>query len=47
VWLLMMNNGGSDNPDPTTRMLRKVLPESLPVVQCWQSAKVETCLLTR
>jgi mannosyltransferase len=47
VWLMLMNNGPSEKPDPTTVMLTQVLPESLPKVERWQFAKVEIRLYSR
>ena len=41
VWLMLMNNGPAEKPDPTTVMLTQVLPEPLPKVQRWQFPKVE------
>ena len=35
VWLMLMNNGPPEKPDPTTVMLTQVLPQSLPKVQRW------------
>jgi hypothetical protein len=47
VWLMLMNNGPADRPDPTTVMLTQVLPESLPKVERWQFPKVEIRLYSR
>lgn len=44
VWVMLMNNGPAENPDATTVMLTKTLPESLPRMQRWQFAKVEVLL---
>ena len=41
VWLMLMNNGPADKPDPTTVMLTRTLPESLPHVLGWQFPRVE------
>jgi mannosyltransferase len=41
VWLMLMNNGPAEKPDPTTVMLTQVLPECFPKVQRWQVPKVE------
>ncbi|HKV77025.1 MAG TPA: hypothetical protein VJP02_02725 [Candidatus Sulfotelmatobacter sp.] len=41
VWLMLMNNGAPERPDPTTAMLTQVLPKSLPKVERWQFPKVE------
>jgi hypothetical protein len=47
VWLMLMNNGPAEKPDPTTVMLTQVLPESLPRVERWQFPKVEIRLYSR
>ena len=47
VWLMLMNNGPAEKPDPTTIMLTQVLPESLPRVERWQFPKVEIRLYSR
>jgi hypothetical protein len=47
VWLMLMNNGPAEKPDPTTVMLTQVLPESLPKVERWQFPKVEIRLYSR
>lgn len=44
VWLMLMNNGGVEKPDPTTVMLTQVLPEMFPKMQRWQLARVEVRL---
>lgn len=44
MWVMLMNNGSQDHPDPTTVMLTKVLPESFPTVERWQFPKVEVRL---
>jgi mannosyltransferase len=41
VWVVLMNNGPAGNPDPTTLMLTKILPESFPKMQRWQFTRVE------
>jgi mannosyltransferase len=41
VWLMLMNNGPVEKPDPTTLMLTQVLPEFLPKVQGWRFHRVE------
>ena len=41
VWVMLMNNGTLDKPDPTTVMLSEALPQMFPRVQSWQFAKVE------
>ena len=35
VWIVLMNNESAGNPDPTTEMLTKILPESFPRVVRW------------
>ena len=47
VWLMLMNNGTAEKPDPTTLMLSRILPESLPKVQRWQFARVEVRLYSK
>lgn len=47
VWLMLMNNGPAEKPDPTTVMLTQVLPESLAKVERWQFLKVEIRLYSR
>ena len=47
VWLMLMNNGTAEKPDPTTLMLSQILPESLPKLQRWQFARVEVRLYSR
>jgi mannosyltransferase len=44
VWIMLMNNGTADKPDPTTLMLTQVLPRMLPKVQQWEFARVEVRL---
>jgi len=41
VWVMLMNNGPAGNPDPTTVMLTKTLPECFSKVQRWQFPRVE------
>jgi hypothetical protein len=41
VWIMLMNNGSAENPDPTTAMLSEVLPQSLPKIERWQFTRVE------
>jgi mannosyltransferase len=41
VWVMLMNNGPSGNPDPTTMMLTEILAEAFPKMQRWEFAKVE------
>jgi len=47
IWLMLMNNGPAQKPDPTTMMLSRIIPESLPQVQCWQFPRVEVRLYSR
>lgn len=47
VWLMLMNNGAPDQPDPTTGMLSQTLAESFPKVQRWQFTKVEVRLYSK
>jgi hypothetical protein len=44
---MLMNNGPTEKPDPTTVMLTQVLPESLPKMERWQFPKVEIRLYSR
>lgn len=46
VWVMLMNNGTAEKPDPTTVMLTQVLPETFPKMQHWQLPRVEVCLYT-
>jgi mannosyltransferase len=47
LWVMLMNNGPEVNPDPTTKMLSQVLPETLPKLQRWQFPRVEVRLYSR
>jgi mannosyltransferase len=47
VWVMLMNNGPAEKPDPTTGMLTQVLPESFPKIACWQFARVEVRLYSK
>ena len=47
VWIMLMNNGSEENPDPTTIMLSRVLPESFPRMQQWAFTKVEVRLYSK
>jgi mannosyltransferase len=47
VWIMLMNNGSAERPDPTTAMLSRVLAESFPRMRRWQFAKVEVRLYSR
>jgi mannosyltransferase len=44
IWLMLMNNGPAEKPDPTTIMLSRTIPESLTQVQRWQFPRVEVRL---
>jgi mannosyltransferase len=44
LWVMLMNNGPADNPDPTTVMLTRALVDSFPTVQQWQLPHVEVRL---
>jgi hypothetical protein len=44
---MLMNNGPVGNPDATTVMLTKSLPETFPRMQQWQFAKVEVRLYSQ
>jgi hypothetical protein len=44
---MLMNNGSAENPDSTTAMLSKVLPESFPKMLQWQFPKVEVRLYSK
>ncbi len=47
VWIMLMNNGTPERPDPTTMTLGQVLPGSFPRVERWQFARVEVRLYSR
>jgi mannosyltransferase len=47
VWVMLMNNGSAEKPDPTTVMLSRVLAESFPRMRRWQVTKVEVRLYSR
>ncbi len=47
VWVMLMNNGPADNPDPTTVMLTDILPELFPRVLRWQFPRVEVRLYSK
>jgi len=47
VWVMLMNNGTVEKPDPSTLMLTRVLPQSFPRVVRWQFNKVEVRLYSR
>ena len=41
IWVMLMNNGTAEKPDPTTGMLTQLLPQFFPTMQRWQFARVE------
>jgi len=47
VWVMLMNNGTEEKPDPTTVMLTQVLPEIFPKIQRWQLPRVEVRLYSK
>jgi mannosyltransferase len=47
LWIVLMNNGSTGNPDPTTVMLTKILPESFPKMLRWQFTRVEVRLYSK
>jgi mannosyltransferase len=47
VWVMLMNNGSIEKPDPTTVMLTQLLPEMFPKAQRWQFPRVEVRLYSR
>ena len=47
IWILLMNNGPQESPDPTTVMLNQILPSSFPNVQRWRFPRVEVRLYSR
>ncbi len=47
VWLMLMNNGPPEKPDPTTIMVSQLLPQMFPKMQQWQLAKVELRLYSK
>jgi mannosyltransferase len=47
LWVMLMNNGPAEKPDPTTVMLTQVLAESFSSLQRWQFAKVEVRLYSK
>jgi mannosyltransferase len=47
VWVMLMNNGSAENPDPATIMLTQALSESLPKVNHWGFARVEVRLYSK
>ena len=47
VWVMLMNNGSAERPDPTTAMLTRVLAESFPRMVRWQFTNVEVRVYSR
>lgn len=47
VWVMLMNNGTVEKPDPTTVMLTQVLPEMFPKGQRWRFPRVEVRLYSK
>lgn len=47
IWVMLMNNGSREQPDPTTVMLTEVLPKMFPRIERWEFAKVEVRLYTK
>ena len=47
VWVMLMNNGSAEKPDPTTVMLSRALPDSFPRMVRWQFTKVEVRVYSR
>lgn len=47
VWVMLMNNGAPDKPDPATIMLTQVLPTMFSKVKRWGFVRVELRLYTR
>jgi mannosyltransferase len=47
LWVMLMNNGTAEKPDPTTAMLTELLPAILPKVERWKFPKVEVRLYSR
>ncbi len=47
VWIMLMNNGPAENPDATTVMLAKILPETFPRMTSWQFPKVAVLLYSQ
>jgi hypothetical protein len=44
---MLMNNGATGSPDPTTIMLTGILPEAFPNGLRWQFTKVEVRLYSK
>jgi mannosyltransferase len=47
VWVMLMNNGSIEKPDPTTVMLTQLLPEMFPKMKRWQLPRVEVRLYSK
>lgn len=47
AWVMLMNNGPAGNPDPTTVMLTRTLPETFPRMERWQFPRVEVRLYSK
>jgi mannosyltransferase len=47
IWVMLMNNGSTNNPDPTTQVLSQVLTETFPEAQHWQFPLVEVRLYSK
>jgi hypothetical protein len=47
IWVMLMDNGPADKPDPTTIMLTEILPESFSHMQRWQLSKVDLRLYSK
>lgn len=47
IWVMLMNNGTAENPDATTTMLTRMLPETYPRIQTWHFHRVELRLYAR
>lgn len=44
LWVMLMNNGTAEKPDPTTIRLTQILAQYFPKVQIWEFAKVQVRL---
>ncbi len=44
VWIMLMNNGSANQPDPTTLMFNQVLPGLFPRTERWQFPRVQVRL---
>ena len=47
LWLMLMNNGPPERPDPKTVMLTQLLPQSFSTVQRWEFPRVEVRLYSK